>query len=126
MLVEAPKPSWTDRILLLDLFAGIRTTVKEFFKRPKFTVEYPEERLEPSDRFRGMFHFSYERCIGCKSARCRARSTSSISTFTTRRARLTERRRRSRSWTATTSTSSGACSARSAKRHARPSRSRSS
>ena len=42
MLVEAPKPSWTDRILLLDLFAGIRTTVKEFFKRPKFTVEYPE------------------------------------------------------------------------------------
>jgi NADH-quinone oxidoreductase subunit I len=66
MLVEAPKPSWTDRILLLDLFAGIRTTVKEFFKRPKFTVEYPEERLEPSDRFRGMFHFSYERCIACK------------------------------------------------------------
>ena len=65
MLVQARKPKWTDKLLLLDLFAGIRTTVREFFK-PKFTVQYPEERLEPTDRFRGMFKFSYDRCIACK------------------------------------------------------------
>lgn len=65
MLVSARKPKWTDRILLIDLFVGLKTTFKELF-RPKVTVEYPEERLEPSDRFRGMFHFSYDRCIACK------------------------------------------------------------
>ena len=30
------------------------------------TVRYPEERLEPADRFRGMFRFCYDRCIACK------------------------------------------------------------
>ncbi|HUO84846.1 MAG TPA: NADH-quinone oxidoreductase subunit I [Thermoanaerobaculia bacterium] len=56
---------WTDRMLLLDLFEGLRVTWKEFFK-PKVTIRYPEERLEPSDRFRGMFRFNYDRCIACK------------------------------------------------------------
>src|SRR5512140_2051550 len=56
---------FTDKILLLDLFEGLKTTLGELFKK-KVTVEYPEERLEPSDRFRGMFRFSYDRCIGCK------------------------------------------------------------
>lgn len=65
MLVKARNPKWTDKLLLLDLFVGIRTTVREFFK-PKFTVQYPEERLEPTDRFRGMFRFAYDRCIACK------------------------------------------------------------
>ncbi len=56
---------WTDRMLLLDLFEGLRVTWREFFK-PKVTIRYPEERMEPSDRFRGMFRFSYDRCIACK------------------------------------------------------------
>jgi NADH-quinone oxidoreductase chain I len=56
---------WTDKILLLDLFEGLKTTFKELLKK-KVTVEYPEQRMEPSDRFRGMFQFSYERCIACK------------------------------------------------------------
>jgi formate hydrogenlyase subunit 6/NADH:ubiquinone oxidoreductase subunit I len=30
------------------------------------TIRYPEERMEPTDRFRGMFRFSYDRCIACK------------------------------------------------------------
>ena len=57
---------WTDSMLLLDLFEGLKVTWKEFFKGPKVTVRYPEERMEPTDRFRGMFRFSYERCIACK------------------------------------------------------------
>ncbi|HUP50778.1 MAG TPA: NADH-quinone oxidoreductase subunit I [Thermoanaerobaculia bacterium] len=65
MLVEHPKPKWTDKFLLLDLFEGLKTTFRNLL-RPKVTVRYPEERLEPSDRFRGMFRFSYERCIACK------------------------------------------------------------
>jgi NADH-quinone oxidoreductase subunit I len=66
MRVEHPKSRWSDRFLLLDLFEGLKTTVQELFKFPKVTVRYPEERLEPADRFRGMFRFSYDRCIACK------------------------------------------------------------
>jgi NADH-quinone oxidoreductase chain I len=65
MLVTASKTKWTDRLLLLDLFEGLKTTFLELFKK-KVTVEYPENRLEPTDRFRGMFRFSYDRCISCK------------------------------------------------------------
>src|SRR6266699_3228572 len=65
MLVEYPKPKWTDRFLLLDMFEGLKTTLRELFK-PKVTIRYPEERLEPANRFRGMFKFSFDRCIACK------------------------------------------------------------
>ncbi len=65
MQVEYPKHKWTDKFLLLDLFEGMKITFHEFFK-PKVTVRYPEERMEPTDRFRGMFRFSFERCIACK------------------------------------------------------------
>ena len=44
MQVEYPKPSWSDKFLLLDLLEGLKTTFKELF-RPKVTVRYPEERL---------------------------------------------------------------------------------
>lgn len=65
MQVEYPKPSWSEKFLLLDLLEGLKTTVREIFK-PKVTIRYPEERMEPANRFRGMFRFSYDRCIGCK------------------------------------------------------------
>jgi len=65
MQVTASRTKWTDKILLLDLFEGLKTTWKEIWK-PKVTIRYPEERLEPADRFRGMFRFSYDRCIACK------------------------------------------------------------
>ena len=65
MQVEYTKPRWSDRFLLLDLLEGLKTTFKELFK-PKVTIRYPEERSEPAERFRGMFKFSYDRCIACK------------------------------------------------------------
>jgi len=65
MQVEYPKPDWTEKFLLLDLFEGLKTTLRELFK-PKVTIQYPEERMEPTERFRGMFRFSFDRCIGCK------------------------------------------------------------
>lgn len=57
---------WTDKLLLLDLVEGLKTTWRELWRRPKVTIQYPEERMEPSDRFRGMFKFSFDRCIVCK------------------------------------------------------------
>jgi NADH-quinone oxidoreductase subunit I len=65
MQVSHPKNHWSEKFLLLDLLEGLKTTLRELF-RPKVTVRYPEERMEPADRFRGMFKFSYDRCIACK------------------------------------------------------------
>ena len=65
MFVDRPKTKWSEKFLLLDLFEGLRTTWRELWKK-KVTIEYPEQRMEPSDRFRGMFRFSYDRCIACK------------------------------------------------------------
>jgi NADH-quinone oxidoreductase subunit I len=65
MRIEHPAPHWSDKFLLLDLLGGLRTTFRELLK-PKVTIRYPEERPEPADRFRGMFRFSYDRCIACK------------------------------------------------------------
>jgi NADH-quinone oxidoreductase subunit I len=53
-----------DRIMLLDLFAGLGITFRHMFKK-KETVQYPEERREPAHRFRGMFRLDEERCIKC-------------------------------------------------------------
>ncbi len=52
------------RLIPVDLFKGLRVTGGYFFRR-KETVQYPEQRLEPKDRFRGMFGYDSERCIDC-------------------------------------------------------------
>ena len=53
-----------DKILLLDLFAGLGITFRGLWKK-KETVQYPEERKEPAHRFRGMFRLDEDRCIKC-------------------------------------------------------------
>jgi len=52
------------RLIPVDLFKGLRVTGGYLLRR-KETVQYPEKRLEPSDRFRGMFGYDSERCIDC-------------------------------------------------------------
>jgi len=52
------------RLIPLDLFKGLGVTGGYLLKR-KETVQYPEKRLEPTDRFRGMFGYDPERCIDC-------------------------------------------------------------
>ncbi len=57
-------------LLLLELIAGLRLTLKYFFK-PKFTIRYPEEKTPKSNRFRGLhalrrYPNGEERCIACK------------------------------------------------------------
>ena len=55
---------WLDRLTLLDLFDGLGVTGRHLMKK-KTTIQYPEEKKEPSDRFRGMFRLDEERCIKC-------------------------------------------------------------
>ncbi len=56
--------SFLKRYPPLDLFEGLAITGRFLFRR-KATIEYPEKRKDPTERFRGMFGYSAERCIGC-------------------------------------------------------------
>lgn len=51
-------------LLLIDFLTGLATTGKHF-PRKKFTVQYPEKRLAPSPRFRGMFRLDTTNCLAC-------------------------------------------------------------
>ncbi len=42
----------------------LRVVGKHIFKTP-ITVQYPEERLTPAKRFRGLHLYDHERCMGC-------------------------------------------------------------
>lgn len=52
------------RLVPVELFRGLAVTGGYLFKK-KETVQYPEQRLAPTDRFRGMFGYDLERCIDC-------------------------------------------------------------
>ncbi|MFZ5788126.1 MAG: NuoI/complex I 23 kDa subunit family protein [Acidobacteriota bacterium] len=53
-------------LLPIDLAQGLSVTGKYLLRR-KVTVQYPDAKKEPYDRFRGMFGFSEERCIVCQA-----------------------------------------------------------
>ncbi len=49
------------------IIKGMALTFKHIFRKP-FTVQYPEERLPTSPRYRGIeFLWSLHRCTGCDS-----------------------------------------------------------
>lgn len=55
---------------LYEILQGLYLTLKYFF-RPKFTLNYPEEKAPKSPRFRGIhalrrYENGEERCIACK------------------------------------------------------------
>ncbi len=57
-------------LLLLELMQGLGVTLRYFF-RPKFTINYPDEKTPKSNRFRGLhalrrYPNGEERCIACK------------------------------------------------------------
>jgi len=51
-------------LITTDLFKGLAVTGGYLFRR-KETIQYPERKMEPKDRFRGMFGYDLERCIDC-------------------------------------------------------------
>ncbi|HVO48259.1 MAG TPA: NADH-quinone oxidoreductase subunit NuoI, partial [Steroidobacteraceae bacterium] len=57
-------------LLLTELARGLLITGRNFFK-PKYTLNYPEEKTPQSPRFRGLhaqrrYANGQERCIACK------------------------------------------------------------
>ena len=57
-------------LMLLELLKGLSLTMRYLF-RPKFTINYPQEKTPKSPRFRGLhalrrYPNGEERCIACK------------------------------------------------------------
>jgi NADH-quinone oxidoreductase subunit I len=57
-------------LMLLELIKGLDLTLRYYF-RPKFTINYPDEKTPKSNRFRGLhalrrYPNGEERCIACK------------------------------------------------------------
>ena len=57
-------------LMLLELFKGLSVTMR-YFAKPKFTLNYPEEKTPKSPRYRGLhalrrYPNGEERCIACK------------------------------------------------------------
>ena len=64
------KMGWAQRLFFLELFRGLMVTQKTALQR-KSTIQFPEESLPVSPRFRGLLALrrypnGEERCIGCK------------------------------------------------------------
>ncbi|MCX7562910.1 NADH-quinone oxidoreductase subunit NuoI [Xanthomonadaceae bacterium XH05] len=62
--------SYFKSLLLIELVQGLWLTTKYFF-RPKYTMNYPAEKIPQSPRFRGLhalrrYPNGEERCIACK------------------------------------------------------------
>lgn len=62
------KLNFLERTYLTETFKGLWYTFKEMFK-PKFTMEYPDEKWDPPDIFRGrpvlVEDDGQERCVAC-------------------------------------------------------------
>jgi NADH-quinone oxidoreductase subunit I len=59
------------KLFLVDIFTGLAVTLRYYFSR-KVTVQFPEQVLEPPERFRGLIRlYRDERgeplCIACKA-----------------------------------------------------------
>ncbi|MDT8450191.1 MAG: NADH-quinone oxidoreductase subunit NuoI [Wenzhouxiangellaceae bacterium] len=61
---------YLNSLMLLELFQGLGVTFR-YFRQPKFTLNYPEEKTPKSPRYRGLhalrrYPNGEERCIACK------------------------------------------------------------
>ncbi len=62
--------NYVKSLFLLELLAGLWLTAK-YFVKPKYTMQYPMEKIPKSNRFRGLhalrrYPNGEERCIACK------------------------------------------------------------
>ncbi|MEN9722936.1 MAG: hypothetical protein RJB38_922 [Pseudomonadota bacterium] len=67
-MIVKNKPGLFQRFYLLEALKGLRITIAKVFQK-KVTIQYPEERREYSDRFRGMHYIKsvngVENCTAC-------------------------------------------------------------
>ena len=47
------------------LYSGLSVTFDHLRRRP-VTVQYPYEKLIPSERYRGRIHYEFDKCIACE------------------------------------------------------------
>lgn len=59
---EYAKESWQAAKYIGE---GLSVTFDHMSRRP-ITVQYPYEKLIPSERFRGRIHFEFDKCIACE------------------------------------------------------------
>ena len=68
MLVKA-KTKPTQALYLIEIIKGLAITMKNMVFAKKVTIQYPEERRQYSDRFRGMHYIKsvngVENCTAC-------------------------------------------------------------
>ncbi|KKM08766.1 hypothetical protein SY88_21880 [Clostridiales bacterium PH28_bin88] len=50
--------------LAKELVRGLGVTLRHLFSKP-VTIQYPTERREPFDRFRGLIRWDQEKCVAC-------------------------------------------------------------
>ncbi|MBM2813829.1 MAG: nuoI [Ignavibacteria bacterium] len=66
---ESARLNFWESIYLPEIAKGLGITIKQFFKFPKFTRQYPEERWEPTGSYRGrpvlVDDADGERCVAC-------------------------------------------------------------
>lgn len=68
MLVKS-KQSFLQRIYVLDIIKGLWITIRNMIFAKKVTIQYPEERRNYSERFRGLHYIKavngVENCTAC-------------------------------------------------------------
>ena len=68
MLVKNKK-KWIQELYLLEVIKGLGITIKNMLFAPKVTIQYPEQRRNYSERFRGMHYIKatngVENCTAC-------------------------------------------------------------
>ena len=47
------------------MLQGLSVTLDHMGRRP-VTVQYPYEKLIPSERYRGRIHYEFDKCIACE------------------------------------------------------------
>lgn len=53
-----------DVVLVVELLRGLGVTLRHFFK-PTVTIQYPTERREVYERYRGLVRWDREKCAAC-------------------------------------------------------------
>jgi len=68
MLVKRPT-GLLQKLYFIEIFSGLYMTMKQFFIGKKVTIQFPEERREYSNRFRGQHYIKsvngVENCTAC-------------------------------------------------------------
>ncbi len=67
------KPGFLQRFYVMEIVKGLGITMKNMLFAKKVTIQYPEERRQYSDRFRGMHYIKatngVENCTACMLCR---------------------------------------------------------